>query len=107
MTAVREYYEANTGKFLLFGAEGAIHRELWAERVTSREQAVHHVHELMLAELRASAESLVGGDALQTCHRLGLLTVGPIREVKRRAFNIRTALRRTLSVDVGHRTATS
>lgn len=53
MSRVRDYYQANTWKFLLFGAEGAIHRELWAPGVTSKRAAVHHVHALMLAELRA------------------------------------------------------
>jgi SAM-dependent methyltransferase len=52
MTTVRDYYEANTRKFLLFGAQGAIHRELWAPGITSRAAALHHVHELVLTELR-------------------------------------------------------
>ena len=52
MNRVRDYYQANTWKFLLFGAEGAIHRELWAPGVTSKGEAVHHVHGLVLEELR-------------------------------------------------------
>jgi SAM-dependent methyltransferase len=52
VTRVRDYYQANTWKFLLFGAEGAIHRELWAPGVTSKGDAVHHVHGLMLDEIR-------------------------------------------------------
>ena len=52
MSRVRDYYQANTWKFLLFGAEGAIHRELWAPGVTSKGEAVHHVHGLVLDELR-------------------------------------------------------
>jgi len=52
VSRVRDYYQANTWKFLLFGAEGAIHRELWAPGVTSKGEAVHHVHGLVLEELR-------------------------------------------------------
>ena len=52
MSRVRDYYQANTWKFLLFGAEGAIHRELWAPGVTSKSEAMHHVHGLVLEELR-------------------------------------------------------
>jgi SAM-dependent methyltransferase len=53
VSGVRDYYQANTWKFLLFGAEGAIHRELWVPGVTSKRAAMHHAHTLMLAELRA------------------------------------------------------
>jgi SAM-dependent methyltransferase len=52
VSRVRDYYQANTWKFLLFGAEGAIHRELWAPGVTSKGEAVHYVHGLVLEELR-------------------------------------------------------
>ena len=52
-TSVRDYYESNTSKFLLFGAEGAIHRELWAPGVTTKAEAVHHVHALVLREIDA------------------------------------------------------
>jgi cyclopropane fatty-acyl-phospholipid synthase-like methyltransferase len=50
-TAVRDYYDANTRKFLLSGSDGAIHRELWGPGVTSSREAVHHTHELVLGEL--------------------------------------------------------
>src|SRR3954466_8445354 len=50
-TAVRDYYDANTWKFLLTGAERAIHRELWGPGVTSRGEAMHHAHALVLEEL--------------------------------------------------------
>jgi SAM-dependent methyltransferase len=52
VSRVRDYYQANTWKFLLFGAEGAIHRELWAPGVASKGDAVHHVHGLVLEEIR-------------------------------------------------------
>ena len=48
---VRDYYDANTRKFLLGTSQRAIHRELWAPAVTSRAQAVHHAHDLVLDEL--------------------------------------------------------
>ena len=48
---VRAYYDANTWKFLLAGSQRAIHRELWAPGVTSRAQAVHQAHALVLDQL--------------------------------------------------------
>jgi cyclopropane fatty-acyl-phospholipid synthase-like methyltransferase len=51
MATVRDYYDANTWKFLLAGEERAIHRELWGPGVTSRAEAVHHVHALVLDQL--------------------------------------------------------
>jgi cyclopropane fatty-acyl-phospholipid synthase-like methyltransferase len=50
-TAVRDYYDANTWKFLLTGDERAIHRELWGPGVTSRGEAVHHTHAVVLDQL--------------------------------------------------------
>jgi SAM-dependent methyltransferase len=60
VSSVREYYDANTSKFLLFGAEGAIHRELWGPGTSTKAEAVHYVHDLILSEIRALA---VDGDA--------------------------------------------
>lgn len=48
---VRRYYDANTWKFLLTGSRRALHRELWGPGVTSRGEAVHHAHALVLDEL--------------------------------------------------------
>jgi SAM-dependent methyltransferase len=49
---VRHYYDANTWKFLLSGrGQRAIHRELWAPGVADARAALHHVHDLVLAEL--------------------------------------------------------
>ena len=50
-TAVRDYYDANTWKFLLSGNERAIHRELWGPGVTSRGEAVHYTHAVVLDQL--------------------------------------------------------
>jgi SAM-dependent methyltransferase len=50
--AVRDYYDANTWKFLLAGEERAIHRELWGPGVASRGEAAHHAHALVLEQLR-------------------------------------------------------
>jgi SAM-dependent methyltransferase len=49
--AVRDYYDANTWKFLLAGEERAIHRELWAPGVASRSEAVHYAHAVVLDQL--------------------------------------------------------
>jgi SAM-dependent methyltransferase len=49
--SVRRYYDANTWKFLLTGSQRAIHRELWGPGVTTRAEAVHHAHALVLDEL--------------------------------------------------------
>lgn len=48
---VRDYYDANTWKFLLTGDGRAIHRELWGPGVTSRGEAVDHTHALLLGQL--------------------------------------------------------
>ena len=50
-TAVRDYYDANTWKFLLSGGERAIHRELWGPGVTSPGEAVHYTHAVVLDQL--------------------------------------------------------
>jgi SAM-dependent methyltransferase len=57
--SVRDYYDANTWKFLLAGRERAIHRELWAPGVTSRREAAHHAHELVLDHLRSGARRVL------------------------------------------------
>ena len=51
-SSVRHYYDRNTWKFLISGSQRTIHRELWGPGVGSVEQAVHHVHDLVLARLR-------------------------------------------------------
>jgi len=48
---VRRYYDANTWKFLVTGSQRAIHRELWGPDVSTRAEAVHHAHALVLDEL--------------------------------------------------------
>jgi SAM-dependent methyltransferase len=53
VTDVRDYYDANTWKFLLLGSEGAIHRELWGPTVRTRREALHHAHQLVLDQLIA------------------------------------------------------
>src|SRR3954470_18232993 len=50
-TTVRDYYDANTWKFLLTGSERAIHRELWGPGVSTRGEAVHHTHAVVLDQL--------------------------------------------------------
>jgi cyclopropane fatty-acyl-phospholipid synthase-like methyltransferase len=48
---VREYYDANTWKFLLTGGHRVLHRELWAPGVANRREALQHAHGLVLGEL--------------------------------------------------------
>ena len=49
--AVRDYYDANTWKFLITCGERAIHRELWGPGVTNRGAAVHRANALVLDQL--------------------------------------------------------
>jgi SAM-dependent methyltransferase len=54
--AVARYYDENTRRFLARGeggAEGAIHRAVWAAGVQSASEAVHYVDELLLREVEA------------------------------------------------------
>lgn len=49
---VRRYYDDNTRAFTALGqGKNAIRRAVWGPDVTSRAEAVHHVDELILAEL--------------------------------------------------------
>jgi SAM-dependent methyltransferase len=62
MSKVRDYYDANTWKFLLSTAEGAIHRELWGPGTSDRRDALHYVHRRMLEQavaLRPSGEARI------------------------------------------------
>jgi SAM-dependent methyltransferase len=56
---VRHYYERNTWKFLLTGGRRGIHRELWGRGVTTRAQAVHLAHDLVLDELPPGAQRVL------------------------------------------------
>jgi SAM-dependent methyltransferase len=80
MSKVRDYYDANTWKFLLSSAEGAIHRELWGPGTADRRDALHYVHRRMLDHalaLRPSGEARivdlgcgVGAGALYLAERI-------------------------------------
>jgi SAM-dependent methyltransferase len=48
MSKVRDYYDANTWKWLLSGTDGALHRELWGPGTSSRREAMHYVHRRVL-----------------------------------------------------------
>jgi SAM-dependent methyltransferase len=53
---VRRYYDRHTTRFVAFGTGGdvgTIHRAVWAPGVQTREQAFHHVDELIAARVRA------------------------------------------------------
>src|SRR4051794_14123813 len=79
---VRDYYDANTWKFLLTGEARAIHRELWGPGVTSRSEAVHHAHALVLDQLRPGDRRVldlgcgVGTAALYLARRRPVEVVG-------------------------------
>jgi cyclopropane fatty-acyl-phospholipid synthase-like methyltransferase len=81
-TSVRDYYDANTWKFLLAGDERAIHRELWGPGVASRGEAVHHIHALVLGQLRPGDRRVldlgcgVGTAALYLARRRPVEVVG-------------------------------
>jgi cyclopropane fatty-acyl-phospholipid synthase-like methyltransferase len=81
-TAVRDYYDANTWKFLITGNERAIHRELWGPGVTSRGEAVHHTHAVVLDQLGPGDRRVldlgcgVGAAALYLARRRPVEVVG-------------------------------
>ncbi|HWT25732.1 MAG TPA: class I SAM-dependent methyltransferase [Solirubrobacteraceae bacterium] len=81
-TAVRDYYDANTRKFLLATAERTIHRELWGPGVTSRAEAAHHAHAVVLDQLRPGDRRVldlgcgVGTAALYLARRRPVEVVG-------------------------------
>jgi SAM-dependent methyltransferase len=81
-TGVRDYYDSNTGKFLLSGSERAMHRELWGPDVTTRGEAVHHAHALVLDQLGAGDRRVldlgcgVGTAALYLARRRPVEVVG-------------------------------
>ena len=55
MNAVEKYYENNTRWFLKLGAHHktqCIHRSVWGEGVTTKEEAVNYVNRLVLSELQ-------------------------------------------------------
>jgi cyclopropane fatty-acyl-phospholipid synthase-like methyltransferase len=81
-TSVRDYYDANTWKFLLAGEERAIHRGLWGPGVKSPGEAAHHTHALVLDELGPSDRRVldlgcgVGTAALYLARRRAVEVVG-------------------------------
>src|ERR687886_16360 len=81
-TAVRDYYDASTRTFLLSGGDGAIHRELWGPGVTSRREASHHAHDLLLDQLGPGDRRVldlgcgVGATALYLARRRPVDVVG-------------------------------
>src|SRR4051794_30312716 len=81
-TAVSEYYDANTRKFLLSGGDRAIHRELWGPGVTSSREAVNHTHALVLDQLAPDDRRVldlgcgVGAAALYLARRRAVEAVG-------------------------------
>jgi SAM-dependent methyltransferase len=54
---VARYYDQNTASFLAHGqagAQGIIHRAVWGEGVSSRDEAFHFVHDLLRARIAES-----------------------------------------------------
>jgi cyclopropane fatty-acyl-phospholipid synthase-like methyltransferase len=106
-TGVRDYYDSNTWKFLLSGSERAIHRELWAPGVTTRGEAVHHAHALVLDQLGAGDRRVldlgcgVGTAALYLARRRPVEVVGvTISPVQARLADRYAARSRPLRGDV-------
>jgi cyclopropane fatty-acyl-phospholipid synthase-like methyltransferase len=57
---VRGYYDENTARFERFGqGGGTIHRAVWGEGVTSRDEAFRHIDELIWRELEPLTEKPV------------------------------------------------
>ena len=56
---VREYYDANTWKFLLTGSHRALHRELWGPGVANRRAALQHAHALVLDQIGPDARRVL------------------------------------------------
>ena len=57
---VQSFYERNTRLFLAFGGgkrSGAIHREVWGEGVSSREEAFDYVNRLLAERISAPVKS--------------------------------------------------
>ncbi len=80
---VARYYERNTPGFLARGQGGSlgvIHRAVWADGVTSRDQAFHHVHDV----LRRRAEEMGASRVLD----LGCGTGASLERVGARAEEI-------------------
>ena len=114
---VREFYDANTWKFLLTGTHKAIHRELWGPGVTDRRQALQHVHELVLGELDQDDDRVldlgcgVGATAFHLAQRRPIEVVGvsispeQIRLARRFAHRDGAALKGTVRFEVGDFTA--
>jgi SAM-dependent methyltransferase len=48
---VRDYYDANTWKWLVSGTAGALHRELWGPGTSDRNDAVHYIHRRVLEQV--------------------------------------------------------
>ncbi|UCE00848.1 MAG: methyltransferase domain-containing protein [Chloroflexota bacterium] len=53
LKSIRSYYDHNTKRFLSYGKQRrtrTIHRQVWGKGVQTEEQALHFVHQLILAE---------------------------------------------------------
>lgn len=72
--AVREYYDKNTRLFLWLGGSGktqSIHRPVWGEGVTSRQEALEYTDRLVLAEAQRLARAISDNACV-----LGILDLG-------------------------------
>jgi SAM-dependent methyltransferase len=54
---VREYYDANTWKWLLSGRDGVFHRELWGPGTRDHRGAMHYIHRRVLDQVTALCPS--------------------------------------------------
>lgn len=108
MTGVARYYDAATRAFLLGGrGQRIIHRELWGPGVTDARAALHHVHDLVAAELHPDDRAVldlgcgVGTTALRLARKHPVdvtgVSISPRQvEMARRFAAVETTLRGTV-----------
>lgn len=83
--SVRDYYEANTRRFVRLGHGGtSIHRAVWGPGVTTRDGAIHWIDDFVVSELRGLPDARrildlgcgVGASLLYVATRLDVEAVG-------------------------------
>lgn len=111
---IASYYDRNTPRFLRHGgstAAGAIHRQIWAPGVTSKDQALAYINRLVTAEIEPILHAAtgdarvldlgcgVGGTATWLAQALDVDVIG----VTNSAVQQQLAARRSAELGLGHR----